>query len=357
MAISIYLVGGSLKVGGAERVISILANDLIFRGYNITILLWKTAELFYSLDQRIKVVDIQQQCKSENLFANMIYFRYYIKKFKPDLVLSFMTPINIVTIICLLGIHVKMIVAERSDPRYAPTSKFRRLLRNLLYHSVDGILTQTDKAKEYFSKSLQKKINIIYNPVFVPESKIGSALKCTKKKIIVSVGRLVKVKNHEMLLKAFSLFYNNHNGYSLVIYGEGPCRERLEHMIEELNMKDHVFLPGIRENILEVIENAEMFVLVSNYEGMPNSLFEAMCIGLPCISTKVSGAVDLIIHGANGLLVEAGDEKQLCMAIEQLAQNSKFRKFLAANATAICKKLNIGVITKEWEHYLNNFLK
>ena len=125
-------------------------------------------------------------------------------------------------------------------------------------------------------------------------------------------------------------------------------------MINELHASEFVKLPGVSKNVWDEMKRAKAFVLTSNYEGMSNSMIEAMCLGLPCISTKVSGAVDLIRNNVNGLLVENNDSKSLIDAFSQVVDNPSFAKTIGEASSSLYDKLNENRITAEWVNYINS---
>ena len=350
------IVNATLSHGGAERVISIIANYLAAKKYDITILTWLDSPIFYKIENSVIVYSIEKECKSSNLFKKMIWFRRYISKHKPDLLLSFLAIFNIVTLISLLGLGIKIIVCERNDPRYTPFGKTRRLIRNLVYHLADGILTQTDNNKAYFSTLLQKKTKVIYNPIFLNIDYIGKALLLPHDKTIISVARLEPQKNQLMLIDAFAEFEKMNPQYNMIILGEGNYRNILEQRIRELGLSEKIYLPGVVYNVFDYLSKAQFFVLSSNFEGMPNTLLEAMCIGLPCISTKVSGAIDLIEDGKNGFLVDIGDNHSMAIKMNKIANDIELQKSLGKTASKLYEQLNVNVICKEWESYINSMI-
>lgn len=159
-------------------------------------------------------------------------------------------------------------------------------------------------------------------------------------------------KNQIMLIKAFAKLHKDNPEYILKIYGEGQYRQELEMLIHNLNLDKCVYLPGSSTKIFDEIACAQLFVLSSNYEGMPNALIEAMCLGLPCISTKVSGATDLIQNNVNGILVEVGNEDELYNSMLRLIKTPELREKYASRATEINNKLEVNIIMKTWIEYL-----
>jgi len=276
------------------------------------------------------------------------YFRDNAKE-----IISFLAPFNMVSIVASFGLNIPIIVADRNDPREVPGNSILRKARDFLYRFAEGIVLQTEYNRIYFSQAVQQKSRVVYNPVDLDE-KAGLALRVEKKKRVVSVGRLMPQKNQQMLLSAFAAVWEKHPDYELTIYGDGPERERLQGKIEQMGLQKCVFLPGSVQNVFDEIADSELFILSSNYEGMPNALIEAMCIGLPVISTRVSGATDLIEHGQNGLLIDVGDEVGLTLAMEKILDDAVFGKQLAENATKINEQLEVGKITSQWVDFINS---
>lgn len=348
---------GSLSSGGAERVVSILANRLSIDNYDVTIFTWVHSPIFYDINDDVRIVDLEERCGSKSNFAKARYFRNYIKNDRPNIILSFLAKINILVLICCLFLNVKVVVCERNDPRFVPFNRWLRYLRNMIYIISDRVLTQTDNNKNYFSDIIKSKTDIIYNPIFLDKDMVGSALHVVESKKIVSVGRLIPQKNHEMLLNAFAIFAKNHPDYSLYIYGEGSSRNELIALTQNLGITDKVNLPGVKKNIFQEIKDAEMFVLSSNFEGMPNTLIEAMCLGLPCISTKVSGAIDLIKNGENGFLVNVNDVSTLAVRMGEIADNKKLKQKIGASATNLYDMLNVDSIYGQWKAYIDKTMR
>ena len=220
----------------------------------------------------------------------------------------------------------------------------------------DGIVIKNTRNKLYFNKSIQKKSVVIYNPVEMDDYK-GKALMTSKKKRIVTIGRTIPQKNQRILIEAFSGVKKKYNDYTLTIYGKGSLREQLKDYAIELGVGDSVELPGAVQNVHDLILDAEVFVLCSNYEGMPNALIEAMVLGLPVISTKVSGATDLVIDGKNGLLVNVGSAAEIEKAILSFLENDDLRNSCAEAAVKIADELKIDTIVDQWLAFLDSVLE
>ena len=336
----------SLGNGGAQRVISILTQQYAMAGIPVEIVLYYDSVPFFDIHPDVRITYVQRETQSKNLLKNIAWLRHYFIR-NADLVVSFLAQFNMIALAAAFGTKIPVIVADRNDPRHMPKQAPVRLARNQMYHLANAVVVQTQHNKKYFSQKLQEKCRIIYNPVDLQDQK-GMALRTEKKRRIVSAARLMKQKNQLMLIESFAQIKQDFPDYTLTIYGEGPFRDTLEARIAELNLTDCVFLPGKVQNVFDCIADADLFVLSSDFEGMPNALIEAMCLGLPVISTKVSGATDLIEHGHNGLLTEVGDTNQLTECMRQMLADPQLRLRCAGNALEINERLQVDGIIRQW---------
>lgn len=342
--------------GGAERVLSILSTPFADNYNEVIYLTWIDQPDFYTIDSRVKRVCIESVCGSPFLPKKALWFRNYIKKEDPDLVLSFLEPYNVLVCLALALVDVPIVVANRNDPRYIWGGFIKSRLRALAYRKAAGNLSQTENNKNYFDGRLLERGHVIYNPIFLPQEYVGKSLDAEKSKRLVSVARLTKQKNPEMLIRAFKRFHQKHSDYTLYMYGDGDDREYIQMLINKEGLSDYIFLPGARKNIWDEIMDAKCFVMTSWYEGMPNALLEAMCLGLPCVSTKVSGAIDLIKSGENGILVDIDDDRTFSNCLCRVVEDEEFAMYLGKNATNLYNLLEVNAISKQWVEYLNHVI-
>lgn len=341
---------GTLTNGGAERVVSILSGNMAEQGMNVEILTYYDMPIFYQIHPKVKITCVEKETGTKGKVKNLLWVRKFFKK-NADVLISFLAPFNIFALICNWGTGTPIIVADRNDPTKIPSNMLIRKVRDFLYRFADGVVVQTKKNQKYFSKQVQKKSEVIYNPINLRE-KAGSASFVLKEKKIVSVGRLMPQKNQKMLFRAFKTVLEKYPEYQLVIYGEGPMRETLENYAKELGIENNISLPGSVTDVHERIKNAEFFVLSSDFEGMPNALIEAMCLGLPVISTKVSGATDLIKDHENGILTELDHQEELETAMIELIENPELAEKLAKNATELNDSLELNEIMNQWIQFI-----
>lgn len=347
----------SMYNGGAERVLSILSDAFAAHYDEVEYVTWYKYPVQFSLNERVQFYCIEETTGSTEKKVWMKWFRRHVKDVHPDLVLSLLVPINMMVMASLIGMKTKVIVCERSDSRHLKGGRPMRMLRNALYRRAVGLVSQTESNTKSLPRYLQKKSKVIFNPINMRDEYIGKALTTEKTNTIVAVGRLIKVKNHEMLSRAFKRFLQTHPDYILEIYGYGDNEENLKAYIDNLELTGKVILPGSVPDVWDRIVSAKLYVHSSNYEGMPNALLEAMCLGLPCVSTKVNGAVDVIKNGENGLLTEVGDEDGLYEAMMKMVDEPEYAERLAKEATKIRQLLEYDKIAAQWLTFMDEKMK
>lgn len=350
---------GCLKKGGAERVISNLANYFI-KHNNVSIVTTVKGEQYYELDKNINVYTLDGDYNISNFLIKNIKrirnLKRIIKEIKPDIVVSFLPePSYRLLFLKIFNRKLKVIVSVRNDPKIEYKSKINKLLMNFLYPKADGFVFQTSEAKNYFSKKIKNKSIIIPNPVnekFLCKLFLGE-----RKKTIVTVGRLEQQKNHALLIDSFSKIANKYKDYKLIIYGEGSLRAKLEDQIKKLKLKNRVILAGQVDEINKIIYKSGMFVLSSDYEGMPNCLLEAMALGIPSISTDCpcGGPREIIDNDINGILVPINDSIEMAKAIEKIISNNDLSlNYSRESNKKISSNFNPKIINDKWEDYIKS---
>ena len=351
MKLTFFLSG--LSGGGAERVVCNLANYLVFNNNEVDIITIGD-DGSYGLDKRINRITLLFNEERNNAIVNstkrIVRLLRYLWKSKRD-VFVVMLPVSTIWLLRLrLFVKGKIIASERSFPTNYSTRTQKQLKR--LAHKADAWIFQTEGSRQWYIDSLKgTDSTIIPNPIndaFVKPVYMGE-----RKKQIITAGRLNKVKNHQLLLRAFSHVSKEYPDHSLVIYGEGTLKKDLISEAEHLGIKDKVLFPGFAD-WGELSKDASMFVLSSDLEGMPNALMEAMALGMPCISTDCDGggARFLIEDGVNGLLVPKNDVDAMATAMDKLLSNPDMANQLGMEAHKICERLAPEKIYKEWENYI-----
>lgn len=349
----------TLGSGGAERVISILSKELTALGFDINILMLSNEKCKYQLDPRVKLHCIH--CDDDaalspvkRCFKRLSKIKGAIKELAPDVVVSFMSETNIDVCLALWNKKIPIIVSERNDPAIDPASRAKKILRKIAYRKPKHFVFQTPDAKAYFSKRIGKKSSIILNPL--DKGLISPCDASEKDKRIVAVGRLNRQKNFPLLIKAFGDFSKTHPEHTLEIYGEGALEEELLRLISEEQLNDKVSLMGFCKDVHEKILTAGMFVMSSDFEGMPNALLEALALGLSCISTDCpcGGPRMLINSGENGILVPIRNQEELTKAMTFLADSPEEAASMAKKAREVRKIADTESVVNTWANIIRN---
>lgn len=329
--------------GGSERVLSVLANYLSDNGYDVTIISRKNSDSNYFIEPAVKVIYFE----TDSHLSFIYKVRQVIKKISPGNVIAFEYFYNLCTILSCMGLKRNVIVSERNDPAIVGSGFLKDKIRNILYKYCNTLVCQTIDAKEYFPPYIQNHSVIILNPLKegLPNRYFGE-----RSKRVVTFCRLNKQKNLPLLIRAFKIFHQSHPDYSLEIYGNGEERCFLQELVKSSDLKHSVKISNGLSNIHEVIIDAGMFVLPSDYEGLSNSMLEAMAIGLPVICTDCPcGGARMVVHNMeNGILIPVRDEDKLVEAMKQLADSTALCNKLSQNAELIKEQLSISKIGEEW---------
>ena len=259
---------------------------------------------------------------------------------------------NILTLLSQLGNSVPVIISERSDPTKINDSLITKMLRFFLYRRADYLVVQSESIYKWATKFLKTEmVKIIPNPI--KEVKVTKKFESTEQYNIVALGRLSDEKGFDILIQAFSKIEKDYPQWNLIIYGEGKRREYLEKLIINYGLESRIKLPGLIKNPLEMLKQADIYVLSSRREGFPNALLEAMSVGLPSISTKCTGGINEIIeHKKNGLLIDPDNVSQLCESLSLLMSNKDLRAKLGKEAKDVNKRFSMKTIMNIWEELI-----
>ena len=355
----IALVISSLNSGGAERVMSELANQWVNLGYEVSFftLTSPDAKPFYSLNPKIKIHNLNQirytyYRRIFSFITRVFVLRKALKKFKPTVIISFIDIMNLTTLLASFKLSIPIIISERTDPTYHYIPSFCKFLRIRIYSQAKFLVVQTKNASDFFPESFKKFTRIIPNPV-------GQTI-LTKKnthlpvKHLISVGRLDSLKDHKTLILAFAdLIFVHKMDLHLTIYGEGLERKILENLIDTLGLQKKISLPGVVADIYQVLYLGDIFIFPSLYEGFPNALCEAMSVGLPVIASRCSGNTDVIREEIDGLLFPIRDVQALVSKIIFLIENKSKREFFSKNALSVVERFNSKSVFESWNQLIS----
>lgn len=345
--------------GGAERQLITLANQMASRGHEVHMILLADNKICYKVDSQVKIHSLLNIEKGNTISKIVRRRRALIAKLKElhcDIIVNF----NFQSAYFLAFENKKkignVVYCERGDPDDKEYNGFMGLVRYFVLPHIDGYVFQSEGARDFFNcKHVLNNCYVIPNACF---SKY-EPFKGVRRKVIVTVGRLSHQKNQTLLINAFAKCANRIPDYNLEIIGEGELKCELQHLINTLGLKERIKLKGTFDNVSNVIRNASLFVLSSDYEGIPNALIEAMSLGLPCISTdcKPGGARTLITNGVNGIITPWRDEKKLSDAILFMILNPSEANRIGEIAMNISDRLSPKNIYDIWEDALINFCK
>lgn len=326
--------------GGTERVVSLLANEYSRRGIDVAILLFAGHETAYALEDKIEVISIGTPTGGRlgARIDRIRKMRQYYKENGDCQIWSFSVMGVVFSVLAAWGQRHYLLVSERSDPNQYEHPK----IRDFFYRFANVIVCQTKGAMDSFPIGIRKKAVVLPNPVdIVTEPWDGE-----REKRVVAVGRIGPPKNHELLIRAFADFVTDFPEYTLELYGKGVQEDELKKLASRLGLGQKVRFCGFSAQVQEKIKKAAMYVLSSDYEGVSNSLLEAMAMGIPVIATDcpIGGCRLYVKNGRNGLLVPVGQIKPLAEAMRKIAGDSEFAKSLGLEGRKLKEEIRVSRI-------------
>ncbi|MEK6477766.1 glycosyltransferase family 4 protein [Catalinimonas sp. 4WD22] len=353
----------SLVAGGAEHVMSHMANFWANKSYSVSIITLNHPQEtpFYPLEEGVDLIQLNLLEKGNSFQKAVLFFKQWnairreINIIKPNVLIAFLDITILLALTVRPFIQAKVIVSERNNPYLNETNPLLKKINHFLYRFSDQLVLQTNQIAHTFPHHLQNKIRIIPNPVLPPSHKLQDKSQEQSTHTIISMGRLKWQKGYDILIKAFAPLAKAHKEWSLVIIGEGDERHHLESLCRQEGVSEQVQLVGRRYNPYDMLKEASVFVLSSRFEGFPNALCEAMAIGLPCVATQCQfGPEEIIEHNVNGILVKVNDEIALRNALELLIESSTLRKKLGEHALKITERFALAKVMNQWELLIEN---
>lgn len=335
--------------GGAHRVLAILANYFASRDYDVTVIVWEDSPIDYPLNKKVKIEWLHYHIKNEfDVFIPSIKTRKILKNHRGAYLYAFMSKMAVYALLYTIGERIRIIGSERTDPNTEPKKKIFRWIRNIVFCYLFRTVYQTPDAMKYFPKKAQKNGSIIPNPITpdLPERYEG-----IRKKEFVTFCRIDKQKNLPMMIDAFCIVHQKYPEYVLKIYGTGLIEKDIAEYIRNKKAEEFILMMGFQRDVHKLILNSFAYLSTSDYEGLSNSMLEALAIGLPSICTDcpIGGAKMMINNYVNGILVPVRDTKAMANAMGVLIENPDIVNRLSRNATQIRYKLDENIICKKWE--------
>lgn len=353
----ILTVGYLHGAGGAERQIILLSNQMAMRGHEVILCVLAENLSTYAIDERVRVVDlsgVESTAKSGigKILKRLVAFRKLVKQEHPDVIVNYNLQSAYFCLTLSSKQRGKVIYSERGDPFDDEYSGLLGKIRDYTVKHMNGLVFQSEGARDFFPEVVKHKSIVIHNSVNVPQDKYP--IPAIRERRIINVGRLHPQKNQKLLINAFSKIAKSFPDYTLEIYGDGELHDELQGRINLCGLVDRVILHPSRKDIWDCIYKASLFVLTSDYEGMPNALMEAMALGLPCISTdcRPGGARTLIEDGKNGFVVPLRQTDNLAQAMTLCLSNPELSEKLAVNARKLSETHSEKVLFDKWERFV-----
>jgi len=314
-----------LTVGGAERVLVNMMNNISRDNFKINLIIFKNiGELKNELKKDINIIDL----KSSSIKNGVFKLFKTIKEIKPDIVFSGIAHVNLMLAVMIpfLPKHIKYIARETNTVSSQLKQEKRQFLLKILYKyfysNFDLIIAQSNYMKQDLVDNFsidENLIKVIYNPIdieLINDKKESDIILFNKNNInLLSVGRLNYQKGYDLLLKAIEKMNEK---FHLYIIGDGEEKEKLLNLSKELNIEDRVHFLGFQKNPYKYMDQADLLILSSRYEGLPNVVLEANACGLPVVAYNCPcGTREIIKDGVNGFLVECENIDELTNKIEE----------------------------------------
>ncbi len=330
--------------GGSERVCTLIANYLVEKGHDVFFYAIHSDKREYYIDERVHYVygDCPGSNKAIRFYKRTSLLKRFLKKNKIEAFVSFIYDEGYAA---YNNKRIKKIFSLRNDPNQM--SKVKKTLIESLYKNADKVVFQTDEAKDFFCEKVREHGVVIPNPIKdnLPVWENSGS------KEIIAAGRLSRQKNFSMLLEACASFFKKYPDYSLTICGEGDLKDELKNKAEQLGIADKVNFTGHVTDIHNRMSKAGIYVSSSDYEGLSNSMLEAMAIGIPTICTDcpIGGARMFIKNEVNGILVPVKDADSMSLALEKYAGDPELCRKVSENSRIIREQLDLATICEKWE--------
>lgn len=350
----------SLNAGGAERVATTLANAWAQRGDDVLLVpsYMTKHSSFYPVGDQVRLTwlaDCPGRWLSRCLpgLGKWLQMRRLVRAVQPDVVVSFLTNVNVNVLIATLGMAVPVIVSERTNPAHSQSAgALLRTLRRLVYRRASVVVMQTQASIEPLRQQVPglRNVAVVANPL-PPALPVAQQNTVSRSRQMVAMGRLVAIKQFDILIDAFGALAKQYPGWNLTIWGDGPLRASLEQQIDRLGLGDRVMLAGRTSEPWTVLTCADLFVMTSRVEGFPNVLLEAMALGLPCVALDCpNGPAELSCNGRNARLVPLDEPQMLIQALDNLMGDAQARHDLGRKAAqSVRQRYGLPEILAQWD--------
>lgn len=354
----VIFVCGNLSNGGAQRSITIISEELSQLGYDTAIIAFYKSNFDYHVDEKVRIrflCDDEKHYKCISEWKRLKLLRKVLKDERPNIAIGYIQG-GYALFLASLGMNFIKVATLRNHPKAVfSMSGLRGFINRLWFNRASFVIVQNKMQVELLKKYVKNKTIVIPNAVKQYE-KTKYIYRQSLQNIIM-IGRLTRQKNYLMVLYTLDMLIKKNYIITLNIYGKGEEEDNIKKKIKELNLDNYVSLHGWTDDIQSALCMNDLYVLTSDYEGMPNSLLEAMSIGIPCISTDCeTGPSDIISNGIDGYLVPVGDSDALFDKIEMLIMSSEqYREQLGYNAKKkISQYYAVEKIVEKWDYMIKS---
>jgi GalNAc-alpha-(1->4)-GalNAc-alpha-(1->3)-diNAcBac-PP-undecaprenol alpha-1,4-N-acetyl-D-galactosaminyltransferase len=363
----ITFVSNSLSCGGAERVVCSLSEALLRRKHSISVVTLSNLETdFFALPNEVTrvalnlIADVRAPTlilRARDAARRLRSMRRTFLSTRPDVVISSLQHVNVLTLLALAGTPCPVVVSEHSDPTMMSCGRPWDELRRITYGRTAKLVSVSRGVDQHFSWLPQSRRIVISNPLPIvnhPDNPADvPAILNEDGNWVMTMGRLSREKGFDVLLSAFARVAENNPSWRLMILGEGDQRPELERLTKSLGLRDRVALPGSIRNPFPVLKQAKLFVLPSRHEGFANVLIEAMACGVPVVASDCpSGPSEIVRDGKNGVLVPSEDVTAMAAALARLMADEGERARLALCGAETVKRYDIEDTVNIWEKML-----
>jgi len=345
----IFCISSLSTAGGAERIISILANETAAKGLDVTVLLiGDSKNIFYSLNKEVQFYELKLLRNNKGYLGKLlnnvriIYrLRSHFKKIKPHVIVSFIDRTNISVLFASIGLSSSVVVSERNDPSQYSIGALWECTRRVIYRTAKVVWVQTEQVKQLLNTKWRlKNVVVLANPLSNIDTNFLSWN--SRQNIILTVGRLMPQKDHALLIEAWGNIYKQHPGWKLHIVGDGPEKNRLHAIVDRLNLGDATKFTQLCNPIWPMYSQSKIFALTSKYEGFPNALLEAASMGCACISFDCnSGPKDILANGKLGILVRSRSANDFSSELNKLINSEKLQKAYSKSSVVINERYSL----------------
>lgn len=359
----------SLSLGGAEGVAAMMANHWAQEGEAVTLITLDSADTdTFQLAESVQRQALGLMQDSTSLWQAISNNRHRVKKLReaiahsePDMVISLTDRMNVLTLLASRKSKWPVLISERSDPRHHPIGRLWSALRKYMYPRATALVVQTEGVADYFRQWLKSTpIEVIPNAVPAPRSSDVPVvteqivLERPSSHLIFGMGRLSYEKGFDLLINAFSILAHEFPEWKLRILGEGPLRDSLQAIINEGGFQEQIELTGWVADPELLLDQGELFVLPSRYEGFPNALLQAMSRGLACLSFDCdSGPADIAREGLQVGLVPAESLSELTAQMREFMQDERLRKEAAVCNLQVTERFSVSRYFEAWDQLIN----